>query len=83
MEHLTVLSEPTFSSENQSYSKTSPKIQCEVRFVGTFMGPIHVLRKTFMLQPGFYCPMIHLTKTFNKLKFSLSEWADDSSYSLL
>lgn len=38
MEHLTVLSELTFSSENQSCSKTSPKIQCEVRVCGNIYG---------------------------------------------
>lgn len=43
--------------------------------VGMFKGTTQVLRKTLTLQPGFYYPTVHMTKTFNKLKFSLCKWA--------
>lgn len=38
-------------------------------------------RDILMLQPVFYYPIVHVTKTFNKLKFSLCKWA--SKFSIL
>lgn len=63
--------------------KQAWKSNMKLKFLGMFIGPTQVLRKTLMSQPGFYYPTVHRTKTFNKLKFSLCKWASKRSQSLL